>query len=94
MQQWPDVEVLTPSRPEQSCGIAIFHILSMPPPEVARLLYEQHRIFTVAIDTEEVKGVRVTPHLFTTTAQLDRFLLAVQAISGISPATPPALRKN
>ncbi len=35
------------------------------------------RIYTVAIDTVPVKGLRVTPHLYTTTAELDSLVGAV-----------------
>ena len=31
----------------------------------------------MAIDTVPVKGVRVTPHLYTTTAELDAFVKAI-----------------
>lgn len=94
MQQWAGIDILTPPAPEQSCGIAMFSIRNMPPADVARMLFEQHRIFTVAIDTEEVKGVRVTPHVFTTTEHLDRFLTAVQNIAGIPSVPTPAPKKK
>jgi selenocysteine lyase/cysteine desulfurase len=35
----------------------------------------------VAIDTVAVKGIRVTPHLYTTTAELDAF---VKAMGGLA----------
>lgn len=88
------VNLLTPEGIEQSCGIACFSLDNMPATVVSNRLYDEHRIFTVAIETDEVKGVRVTPHLFTTTEHLDRFVQAVQVIAGENPAPPAASPKK
>jgi selenocysteine lyase/cysteine desulfurase len=36
---------------------------------------------TVAIDTANVHGVRITPHVYTTTAELDTFVRALKELA-------------
>jgi selenocysteine lyase/cysteine desulfurase len=74
----PKVKMFTPAA-NQSCAIATFAIDGMPPAEIEQLLLNQHRIFTVAINNDEVSGVRVTPHVFTSVGQLDKLVEAIRA---------------
>ena len=75
----PRVQVLTPSDPQRTCAIATVAIDGMAPKDVAAALLAKHRIHTVAIDRPEagVRGVRVTPHLYTTTDELDALVTAI-----------------
>lgn len=86
----PKVKILTPAN-DQSCAIATFAIDGMPPAEIEQLLLNQHRILTVAINTNEVKGVRVTPHVFTSITHLDKLVEAIRAfVEGkFGPITAP-----
>jgi len=43
----------------------------MTPKDLAAALLDRHKVYTVAIDGAGVRGVRVTPHVFTSTAELD-----------------------
>ena len=49
--------------------------------DLATALMDRFKIFTVAIDTAGVTGVRVTPQLFTTTAELDAFVRAITQLA-------------
>jgi selenocysteine lyase/cysteine desulfurase len=69
----------TPSG-DRACAIANFGIRGRTPAEIATALFDRFRIFTVAIDMEAVKGVRVTPHLYTRTSDLDALLSALRAL--------------
>jgi selenocysteine lyase/cysteine desulfurase len=51
------------------------------PVDVANVLYDKYRIFTVAIETPDVKGIRVTPHLYTTLGDLEKFVRALGELS-------------
>jgi selenocysteine lyase/cysteine desulfurase len=51
------------------------------PADLAKTLFDKYRIFTVAIDGAGVHGVRVTPHLFTTTTELDALVRALTQIA-------------
>jgi len=43
---------------------------------------EKYKIFTVAIDYANVHGVRVTPHLYVSTKELDVFVGALKELAG------------
>ena len=45
-------------------------------------LWESHRIFTVAIKHDDFEGIRVTPNVYTTPAEIARFVDAVLAEAG------------
>lgn len=83
VRELPRVRVLTPTAPQRTCAIATFGIEGMAPKDVATALLERHRIFTVAIDRREagVRGVRVTPHLYTTTDELDALVAAIRELA-------------
>ena len=72
----PKVYLNTPPG-ARACGIANVGIEGWKPGVIAEALLEKYRIFTVAIDTVPVKGVRVTPHLYTTTDELDALVKAL-----------------
>jgi selenocysteine lyase/cysteine desulfurase len=72
----PKVYLNTPAG-SRACGIANVGITGQRPGAIADALLEKHRIYTVAIDMVPVKGVRVTPHLYTTTADLDALVKAI-----------------
>ena len=54
----------------------------MKPLEVANTLHRKYQIHTVSIDWENVHGVRVTPHVYTSTKDLDRLVKAIRQIAG------------
>ena len=51
------------------------------PQQLADKLLKDFKIFTVAIDHPYIKGVRITPHLYTSIADLDKFVEAIKSIS-------------
>ena len=52
----------------------------MKPGQVADLLYRKHKIHTVSIDWENIHGVRITPHVYTSLKDLDRLVIALEDI--------------
>ena len=76
------IVVNTPDAVERSCAIANVGIEGIAPADLARTLLDKHRIFTVAIDGAGVRGVRVTPHVFTTTRELDALVAALRELAG------------
>ena len=77
----PKLVFNTPAHPQRACAIANVGVTGMPPAVLARTLLEKHKIWTVAISRPGVQGVRITPQLYTTTAELDAFVAALQAIA-------------
>ena len=69
----PKIRMNTPSDPKRCCAIANVGVEGMRPADLARQLMERYKVWTVAIDNAAagVHGVRVTPQLYTTTAELD-----------------------
>jgi selenocysteine lyase/cysteine desulfurase len=72
----------TPSDPQRACAIANVGVAGLEPAALARTLLERYRIWTVAIDSAGVRGVRITPHLFTSTADVDALVSALRAVAG------------
>jgi selenocysteine lyase/cysteine desulfurase len=68
-------------KPEFSCALGNFSIDGLEPETVASKLMTDHQIHTVSIKWENISGVRVTPHVYTTTRDLDRFVDAVLKIA-------------
>jgi selenocysteine lyase/cysteine desulfurase len=72
----PNVYLNTPAG-DRACAIANVGLTGKTPAEFADALFDRFQIYTVAIDTPPVKGVRVTPHLYTTTTELDALVRAI-----------------
>ncbi len=70
-----------PRRPGAHRGIANVGIRGIAPGDLARLLMARYRIWTVAIDGAGVHGVRVTPQVYTSTAELDAFVKALTELA-------------
>ncbi|MSQ79312.1 MAG: aminotransferase class V-fold PLP-dependent enzyme [Flavobacteriaceae bacterium] len=71
----------TPDDQRRSCGIANVGITGVKPVDLAKILLDNYKIWTVAIDSANVKGVRITPHLYTTTQELDKLVSALTEIA-------------
>lgn len=78
----PGLVVNTPEDPVRSCGIANVGVAKISPAEMSKILMEKYQIFTVAIDGAGVKGCRITPNLYTSTGELDKFVLALKEMAG------------
>lgn len=72
----------TPEDPKRSCGIANVGIQNMAPADMAKTLLSKYKIWTVAIDGQGVRGCRITPNVYTTTAELDAFVKALTEMAG------------
>jgi selenocysteine lyase/cysteine desulfurase len=77
----PNVLVNTPTDPKRSCAIANVGVRGIAPADLAKTLFERYKVFTVAIDTANVHGVRVTPQLFTTPKELDVLVRALKELA-------------
>lgn len=82
VRQHPNIRLNTPDAPARSCAIANVGVAGKTPAELAKTLFDNYNLFTVAIDSPPVQGVRVTPHLYTTTAELDAFVRALNELAG------------
>jgi selenocysteine lyase/cysteine desulfurase len=73
------VRLHTSLKPGFACGIATVEIEGVEPGELNELLWEKHRIITTPITHEEFRGLRISPSVYTTLEELDRFVEAMEA---------------
>ena len=76
------VRLHTSLDPRFSCGLATVQVEGVGAVDLARHLWEEHRILVTAIEHPEVEGIRVTPSVYTTLEEIDRF---VEAVEGVVP---------
>ena len=77
----PKILLNTPSDANRSCAIANVGIEGIEPADLAKRLLKEHRVFTVAIDYANIRGCRICPNLYTTTAELDHFVNALTTLA-------------
>jgi selenocysteine lyase/cysteine desulfurase len=77
----PGVRIGTPVGADWSGAIGLLQIEGKTPAEISGALFKDYRIHTVAIEWENIKGVRITPHVYTSLKDLD---LLVEAITHIA----------
>jgi len=70
-----------PDTDTQSCAIANVAVKGRKPEDVAAELFNKHRIHTVAINWENIHGVRVTPNVYTNAKDLDRLVAGLMAMT-------------
>lgn len=73
LKELPNVRFHTSWEPNQSCGIANVEMVDVDTAALATYLFDKHKIFTVPIIHDEFKGLRITPSVYTTLRELDRF---------------------
>ncbi len=72
------VSLHTSLKPGFACGIANLQIEGLDPGVLGNWLWQRHRIIVTPIGHEECPGLRVSPSVYTTLEELDRFVEAVQ----------------
>lgn len=77
----PGFSTQTSLKPEFSGAIGTFLLKGMTPAQIESALFKKARIHTVGIVWENINGVRVTPHVYTTLADLDRLVNTVHVIA-------------
>jgi selenocysteine lyase/cysteine desulfurase len=77
----PGVRFNTSFDDRQSCALANFHVEGTDPTALCDHLFRRHKIFATPIVHEEFQGVRITPSVYTTLKELDRFS---EVMSGIA----------
>lgn len=81
VRTFPKIVVNTPADSSRACGIANVGIEGIKPGDLAKLLLQKYKVWTVAIDYANVQGVRVTPNVYTTTQELDQFVAALKGLA-------------
>ncbi len=74
----PKVRSLTPQ--QLAGGLATIQVEGWEPQKLADHLLEKYRLLVAAIDWMGIKGIRITPHIYTTRSEMDRLLEALRAL--------------
>ena len=74
------IKLHTSLKPGKGCAIATVQIEGIDTSDVSKHLWDKYKIFVVAIKHPEFEGCRITPHIYTTTEEIDRFSDAMEHI--------------
>jgi selenocysteine lyase/cysteine desulfurase len=70
----PKVQLHTSLHPRWGCAIGLVSVEGKTPAELDAYLFTNHKVHTTTINWENIKGVRVTPNVYTTTTNLDQLV--------------------
>jgi isopenicillin-N epimerase len=74
------VRLHTSLAPGFACGLANVEIVGVDPGELNNWLWQEHRIIVTPIRHPEFQGIRVTPSVYTTLEELERFIAAMEHV--------------
>ena len=74
------VQLHTSLKPGFACGIANVEIKGVLPGKLAAWLWKKHKILVSPIKHEEFKGIRISPSVYTTLEEIDRFCSAMEEV--------------
>jgi selenocysteine lyase/cysteine desulfurase len=81
VQSLPKVQVKTSLKLEYGCAIGMVAIDGKKPGEVADYFFRNFKIHSVPIEWENIKGVRLTPNVYTTIKEVETLVTAIQQLS-------------
>ncbi|NNK47539.1 MAG: aminotransferase class V-fold PLP-dependent enzyme [Gemmatimonadetes bacterium] len=74
------VRLHTSLEPGMACGIANVEIDGIEPGALTSWLFSQHRIIVTPVVHSEFQGIRVSPSVYTTPREIDRFVDAMEHV--------------
>lgn len=81
LSEIPGVRSLTPDDPSGGCGIGLLSADGVDPGKLVQRLWADERIYVIAIRTpNEYEGIRITPNVYTTIGEVNRFCAAVERL--------------
>lgn len=85
----PDALFYTTPDPAMSCGLCTIELPGLDAGSVQQRLRQEHGILVQAMSgnprTPEILGIRVSPNVYTTPAELDRLVNALVTVAGEAP---------
>lgn len=78
----PKIKFYTPLSNHASCAIATVGIEGKKASEIETYLLDKHGVHCVAIEWQKVNGVRITPHVYTNTNDLDKLVSGLLEFAG------------
>jgi selenocysteine lyase/cysteine desulfurase len=80
----PKVQLHTSFNPHWGCAIGLVSMEGKKPGELDTYLFNNYKVHTTSIEWENIKGVRITPNVYTTTKNLD---VLVEGISSFAKSS-------
>ncbi len=77
----PNIIINTPMKKGFSCAIGNIAFENKKTEDLDNLLFEKYKIHTVAINWENINGLRITPNVYTTLENLDRLVEGIRKFS-------------
>jgi len=74
------IKLHTSLKPGLSCGIGTVQVPGVETPKLAQYIWDKHRIFVTPIVHPEFEGLRVTPSVYTTLEEIDRFCEVMEEV--------------
>jgi selenocysteine lyase/cysteine desulfurase len=81
VKEIPGVKVKTSLNPLYSCVVGLVSVDGVKPGELVGKLFSDYKIHTTGIEWENISGVRVSPHVYTSFRDLDKFVMAIESIA-------------
>jgi len=78
----PKVKLGTSMKKGFGCAIGMVNVEGKKPLELDNFLLEKYKVHVVAIEWENIKGIRVTPNVYTTTKNLDVLVEGIAKFAG------------
>jgi selenocysteine lyase/cysteine desulfurase len=75
------VKLGTSMKPGFACAIGLVAIEGKKPAELDSFLFNNFKVHTVAIEWENIAGVRVTPNVYTSTKNLDVLAQGIESFA-------------
>lgn len=80
LTKYDRVRLHTSLKPGKACGIATVQVEGIDSDKITQYLWRQYRILVTTIKHPEFEGVRVSPHVYTSLEEIDRFSDAMEYI--------------
>jgi selenocysteine lyase/cysteine desulfurase len=74
------IQLHTSLREGFACGIATVEIEGVDTRQLRDSLWNRHRILTVAINHAQFRGLRISPSVYSTMEEVDRFVEAMEEV--------------
>ncbi len=78
----PKVKLGTSMKKGFGCAIGLVSVEGKKPAELDSFLLDKYKVHTVGIEWENIKGVRITPNVYTTTKNLDVLVEGISRFAG------------
>jgi selenocysteine lyase/cysteine desulfurase len=81
----PKFKLYTSLKDDYSCALANFTLEGWKPEDIDAKLFEKKKIHCTTVNHENVHGVRITPHVYTSLRDLDRLVEGIEEIAAMQP---------